>query len=461
MDTGDIIAGAIPAHPARCPDPDRGLAAPVRLADSRIPMTARDLPSLPTPGSGLTPASGAAMDRARPSRTGRRGPAMLALLAASVLAAGAGAWWHGRPAPAPVPARLVAVRAGLFRESLALRARVEPSRSVQLDATEGGIVEAVLVHDGDPVAAGMPLYRLQSPEQEQLLIQRGAEVAQQMANVSMARSAQAAALADQRRELAQLEAGEAQAAADEERATALAAAGFVAPAALDAARRQHALARKLLRQAGEDRRVEADIRARSLVEMDHALEGLQRGLRWLEASRDRLLQRAPIAGQVNDFRLQVGASVRAGDHLGRIDDAQAGNRLVADVDEYYLPRLQPGLAASSVFGALRLDHALPQVTDGHVRAFLRWDPGPAPPLRPGQAVDVRLLLGEPERALLLPDEPGVQARMYVREGDELRRRDVRLGRRADGQVEVLAGLRAGDEVLVSSTQTEAERLSLP
>ena len=55
----------------------------------------------------------------------------------------------------------------------------------------------------------------------------------------------------------------------------------------------------------------------------------------------------------------------------------------------------------------------------------------------------------------------MQARLYVRQGDELRRRSVRIGRRASGLVEILAGLQAGDDVLISQPPADSERLALP
>jgi HlyD family secretion protein len=318
------------------------------------------------------------------------------------------------------------------------------------------------VHDGERVAAGAPLYRLQSAEQEQLLMQRGSEVAQQMANVSVARTAQAASLAQNRRELAQLQAAAQQAASDWRRQQLLADAGFVAPAAVEQVARNEALADRLLQQAEADQRAEAAIRAQSIAEMSDAVHGLQRGLQLLERTRERLLQRAPLAGTLSGFALQVGASVRAGDRLGRIDDPAGGVQLVAEVDEYWLPRLQPGLAVASDAGELVLAQALPQVQAGKVRVLLRWpaDRSPAS-LRPGQAVDVRLQLSAPTQALLLPEGPGVQSRVYVRQGGTLHRRDVTLGRRASGLVEVLAGLHAGDDVLISRPPADSETLALP
>jgi len=413
-----------------------------------------------------TPAlhSGAAMDRALPST--RRRWLVPAAGASALVAAALLAWARAPRLPIATSPQLATVREGVFRDEVALRARVEPLRSVQLDAAEAGRVEEVLVHDGDRVAAGAPLFRLQSAEQEQLLMQRGSEVAQQMANVSVERTAQAASLAQNRRELAQLHAAQQQAESDWRRQQQLADAGFVAPAAVEQSRRASELADRLLRQAEADQRAEAAIRDQSIAEMANAVQGLQRGLQLLERTRDRLLQRAPLAGQLSGFALQVGASVRPGDRLGRIDDPAGGVQLVADVDEFWLPRLQAGQAVASDVGDLVLAQALPQVQGGKVRVLLRWPEGRSPTsLRPGQAVDVKLQLSPPTTALLLPEGPGVQSRVYVRHGQELQRRDIRIGRRAAGLVEILAGLRPGDDVLISqppaSTNTDSDKLALP
>ena len=384
-------------------------------------------------------------------------------LAAGALAAAALLAWARVPRlPVATSPQLATVRAGIFRDEVALRARAEPLRSVQLDAAEAGRVEEVLAHDGDHVVAGAPLFRLQSAEQEQLLMQRSSEVAQQMANVSVERTAQAASLAQNRRELAQLQAAQQQAESDWRRQQQLADAGFVAPAAVEQSRRASELADRLLRQAAADNRAEAAIRDQSIAEMANAVQGLQRGLQLLERTRDRLLQRATMAGQLSGFALQVGASVRPGDRLGRIDDPAGGVQLVADVDELWLPRLQAGQAVASDAGDLVLAQALPQVQGGKVRVLLRWpeDRSPAS-LRPGQAVDVKLQLSPPTSALLLPEGPGVQSRIYVRHGQELQRRSIHVGRRAAGLVEILAGLQPGDEVLISQPPADSGTLALP
>lgn len=403
------------------------------------------------------------MDRAAPEAPRWRRLLALVVAIAALVVIALLLWRRPSNVPVVYSPRLAAVVMGEFIDEIALRARVEPLQSVQLDAVEAGRVEEVFAQDGAVVVAGAPLYRLHSPEQEQLLMQRSAEVAQQLANVSIQRSAQAASLAQNRRELAQLQAAQHRTESEHRRLERLAGAGFVATAVVEDADREWQLAKQLLEQARDDHRIESDIRQRSLDEMARSVEGLQRGLQMLERARERLQQNAPIAGRLTGFQLQVGTTVRPGDRLGRIDDASGGVQLVTDADEYYLPRLRVGQRATTIDrGTLELTRALPQVREGKVRLLLRWTDGVSrPDLRAGQAIDVRLQLSERSRALLLPDGPGVQALLYVRDGNQLERRAVKLGRRAVGQVEVLSGLRAGDEVLISQPPNDAARLQLP
>ncbi len=417
-----------------------------------------------SPKPRLVAHTGAAMDQVVPPPPFWRRRLLMILISAAAVA-GLAALIFLRPSQLRTiqSPQLATVVAGVFRDEVELRARVEPLRSVQLDAAEAGRVEEVYRQDGDWVESGTPLYKLHSPEQEQLLMQRSAEVAQQMANVSLQRSAQAASRAQNRRELAQLQHAFAQADGELQRQTKLANAGFASAMSLEQAQRQERLASELLEQARQDQRIEAGIRQRSLDEMQRAVEGLQRGLQLLERSRERLTQLAPLTGRLSGFQLQVGTNVRPGDRLGRIDDPTSGVQLAAEVDEFYLPRLQHGQHATSRSGTLTLAQALPQVTNGKVKVLLRWLGPAATPtdLRPGQAVDVRLQLSSATPALLLPDGPGVQTVLYVQVNDELHHRTVRLGRRASGQVEILSGLRAGERVLISQPPSDSPRFALP
>ena len=166
--------------------------------------------------------------------------------------------------------KLATVVAGTFDDELVVRATVAPAHSVLLDATDGGRVDTVLATDGATVAAGELLYRLSNPQREQEVLARSADVAQQLANLSVQRAELAAARATQRRERANLAFEQDKADAETERAARLAAQGFLSQAALQDARRKQrpaapaagAGARGRRRRDGHARAVAARARTR-------------------------------------------------------------------------------------------------------------------------------------------------------------------------------------------------------
>ena len=146
--------------------------------------------------------------------------------------------------------------------------------------------------------------------------------------------------------------------------------------------------------------------------------------------------------------------------------------MVADLDEFYLARVDLGQRADYVQDsrtyALTVSKIRPQVANGQFQVELVFV-GDAPTgVRRGQTAQLRLQLGQPSEALLVPngafynDTGG--AWVFVVSHDHARavRRAVRLGRRNPQQIEVLDGLTAGEEIVTSpyTSFLEMDRLEL-
>lgn len=420
----------------------------------------------------LSPVSGAAMDRALPQRMYAK------LLKWTVVIAGLltamALLYFGMPQGLSVPMSelsLSTVADGEFRDELVLRAQVVPAHQVILDATESGRVDAVLVRDGDMLKAGALLYRLSNPQREQEVLQRASEVAQQQANLALQRTTLANAQAVLRRNISALDHEQTRAENDLKRQQRLATQGFVSGAVLEDAILRLEQQQRLLTQAKEDSAVELRTREQAVAEMERAVKGLGEGLAVVRKAAAELSARAPRDGQLSGFTLQVGSSVKPGERLGSIDDI-ARFKLSGNIDEFYLNRLQTGLAASLEADGktwpLTVSQRLPQVKDGRFGVEMEFVKDMPPAMQAGQSLDARIVLGKPSQARLINDGPfygdsgGTWVYVLAATGQSAQRRNVRLGRRAAGRIEVLEGLEPGERVIVSKVRQfgDAKRLNL-
>lgn len=399
--------------------------------------------------------AGEAMDTIVPHRNKRR-PWMIAL-AASV-GVTLVAIWLMLPRGLRVPAstlRLASAVQGTFVNNIALRATAHALNSVILDAVDSGRVEEVNVKDGALVKAAQMLFRLSNPQRDLELLARESDQATQIANRANLEVSLESSIVGRQRRLLELRFNVEQAERQLARNVRLAQQGFISQAMLEESEESLALRRRLV---AEEQVVdhEIEIKRKALRQMGLSTERLASGLRLINASVDALAVRAPVAGRLTDFHMQVGESLKTGQNLGRIDDP-ADFKLTAQVDEYYLNKLttgQPGeVALDGVRYPVNVTRIYPQIRNGQFEADIVFDKQRPATLNPGQSVDVQLRLGASAQALLLPNGTYINqsgsSGLFVVEGGTAQRRMVRLGRRNAHQVEVLDGLKPGERVIVS------------
>ena len=136
-----------------------------------------------------------------------------------------------------------------------------------------------------------------------------------------------------------------------------------------------------------------------------------------------------------------------------------GFKLKAEVDEYYLGRVRPGQAARVELDGrplpARVTRVDPQVKNSTFEVEMAFDGVSTRALLPGQALEGRLILGGDRQGLILPagaflERTGGDWVMVLDAGGgRAERRRIQVGRRNAEQVEVLAGLKPGERVIVS------------
>src|SRR3954447_18694763 len=166
--------------------------------------------------------------------------------------------------------------------------------------------------------------------------------------------------------------------------------------------------------------------------------------------------RAPVTGELSGFDIQLGQSLQQGERIGQIDST-GSNKLQADVDEFYLGRVQVGQTASAdVEGRvyrLKVAKVDPQVRNGQFQIDLVFQGRAPASVQRGQTIPAKLTLGDSAKALLIPngsffnDTGGTWVFVVNSSGNGASKREVRLGRRNADSIEVLSGLSPGERVI--------------
>ncbi len=415
--------------------------------------------------------SGAAMDQPLPAR-----PRNYLAIGAGVLVPllAIAAFWQLVPRGLRVQAdaiRIATVQREMFRNDLVMRAVAAPLHTVMLDAFESGRVEEVLAADGANVAKGQLLFRLSNPQLRLELVAREADRAQQISNLSILRVAIEASETEHQRRVLDLQFALTQARKTQARLVPLAEQGVISAATLEESHDRLERERQSLEDQQARFAVEMRIKRDGARQMEQAIERLDAGLQVVSESIEGLAVRAPIAGRLTDFHLQLGEIVKPDQRLGRIDDPSR-TKLVALVDEYFLGSVsagKPGIAITNGRDyAVEVSRVFPQIKDGRFTIELLFTGAAPPDMSPGQSAETRITLGETSEALILPndafvnDTGGAWVFVVSRDGQAAERRVIRTGRRNNSQVEIAQGLSAGERVIVSGYTAfgKAERLQI-
>jgi len=208
----------------------------------------------------------------------------------------------------------------------------------------------------------------------------------------------------------------------------------------------------------------ADANAVSQSELDTArrnLDSAQANLRALQSrQRDRILT-APFDGILGFRQVSVGSFIRPGDVVATLIDDSEMN-LDFDVPSTFLRSVLPGTAIVAETDDLpgemfagevaTLDNRIDPVTRS-VRARAKL-PNPEQLLRSGMFMRVTVT-ADPRDSLAIPESAvqpvGPQTFVWVAAEEDgamvARRKEVQLGQRSEGFVEVLSGVQLGDQII--------------
>ncbi|MFN6089558.1 MAG: efflux RND transporter periplasmic adaptor subunit [Cyclobacteriaceae bacterium] len=351
------------------------------------------------------------------------------------------------------------VKMGQFKEYIPQTGIVEPSRTVYLDAIEGGNIRNIVRESGAMLKKGDVILELTNLNRELSVLQQEASFNE---SINRARETKLNIMRndlDQRQQLAlidnQLQILEPQ------------------------YRRQKQLFEKKLIAKQDFERTEADYkynierkrityevyrndsidRIRQLKAVTKSEQQMTLSLDGVSKILDNLLIKSPIDGQLSTPHWEIGQAVSTAQRLGQVDIV-GSFKVRVPIDELYLPKISAGLPATTDFAGktyqLSITYIYPNITNGRFEVDMNFVGETPQGIRRGQSLRMRVELGQPSQELLLPiggfykDTGGNWVFIMDGEGKAVKR-DVKLGRKMGSEFfEVLEGLKPGDRVITSS-----------
>jgi RND family efflux transporter MFP subunit len=192
------------------------------------------------------------------------------------------------------------------------------------------------------------------------------------------------------------------------------------------------------------------------TELQSRMEQAEQERRGAEIMRGYGRMTAPFAGIVTAKSVNVGDMASPGGPLLTIE-RQDGYRLETSVDESKVSGVKPGqsvrfaLEATSCAGSSRVSEVVPMVDAASRSYIVKVDLPSCAGLRSGMfgrawfPLGTRKVIALPAAAVV---DRGQLQSVFVAEGETARTRLVTTGERANGEVEILSGLNAGEKVVV-------------
>ena len=349
------------------------------------------------------------------------------------------------------------VESGMFRDFVPLRGQVVAKDVIYVNTREGGSVERVLVQAGDLVTEGQPLVEFGNTDLQFEVMRNELSLIEQIDGLRNSELALDETRAASEQRLEDIDYNLVRLQRQAERQSFYFDKGVTTAEEREKVLDELAHYRKLRGAAADSNARHARLRERRLPEIQRSIDKLQQDLLFTRGKLDDLLVRAPASGRLTEIDLKVGQNCVRGERLAKVT-LDTGFKLSADIDEYYLARVRDGQRADVTLDersvALTVSRVYPQVKEGRFTIDLAFDTPPRG-LLGGQALQGKLHLGDDRPALVLDagafleETGGDWIFVLGPEPDSASRRRIRIGRRSSEQVEVLAGLKAGERVVVS------------
>ncbi len=350
------------------------------------------------------------------------------------------------------------VTEGVFHDYITVSGNVAPIATIYLDAREGGRVEEKVAEEGSMVKKGEVILRLSNPDLRLSILNSEAELAKNSNFLRDTRVTMEQEKIQIKRELLNLEFDLVRKKRIYRQNLGLYKDKLISKNDFLKSKEDYEYAQRSYKLYLERQKQDSIYRTIQVTQMKENLHNMALNLKLVRQRQEGLNVKAPVDGQLTTLDVEVGQSVPKGGRLGQID-ILTSYKVVAQIDEHYIDKVRVGLMAildrNGKEYKLRIRKILPGVRKGRFEVQMVFENKMPDNMRTGQTYYIRLQLGNPVKALLLPRGSFFQTTggqwifVVSKDGKTAEKRSIQIGRQNPKYYEVLQGLKPGDKVVVS------------
>jgi len=348
------------------------------------------------------------------------------------------------------------VTQGSFKDYISIIGMVEPKTTIYLDLEEGGKVVEKLIDEGETVRKGDVIVKLVNNDLKLQILNTESSLAYQSNELRNTLISMEQQKINNLQQLLSIDTDIIRLKRRYEQNLMLFEKGFISKEDYLVSKENYEFSRQD-RDLRYQRMVQDSIfRENQKLQMNSSLKNMKQNLEMVRQRLENLNIKAPADGQLGSLEIEIGQSISRGQRIGQLHILN-DFKVVAEVDEHYIDRVRRGLSSSfirkeKVYKQLT-KKVYPEVRDGRFKVDLVFDGLTPENLRTGQTYHIKLELGQPVEAILLPrggffqSTGGQWVFVLDKSGSYATKRHIKIGRQNTQYFEVLEGLEAGERVI--------------
>jgi HlyD family secretion protein len=362
------------------------------------------------------------------------------------------------------------VRQGKFNDFAPIRGAFKPLETVYLDAVEGGNVKQVFVEDGTVVTKGQPLLSFSNTPLLLNAMARETSIVEQTNQLRTTQLNLEQKSLELREDILNTEYRVKQLEVDLARVKPLVKKAILAESELKDLQIEYEYNNEKVALIKEKLVLHHRLSTVQAEQIAQSIQLLEQNRNELKQARGSLTVKAPIDGYLSGFKVIIGESKQSGERLGQIDvvsDIGSNYKIEAFIDEFYITKVSQGLLATTAINnqdySLIVKKVYPQVKDNKFTADLVFKDQAPDNMRSGQSIQLNIVFSEKNNALLLDrgsfyqDTGGQWAFVLDSSGDFATRRELTVGETNSQYLEIIDGLKIGEQVITSKYANLTER----